>query len=62
MVFDGYGSNNSTKSAEQQRREDKAVSQDMLIDGEMKVVTTQISFFGNESNKSRLIGMIRKEF
>jgi len=62
VVFDGYESKNSTKVAEQLRRASKAVSRDLIFDGETKTVTTQTSFFANRANKSRLIEMVRKQF
>ncbi len=61
VVFDGYGSQSSTKSAEQHRRASKSVSGDIIFDAEMKTMTSQTSFLANGSNKTRLIEMLTDE-
>jgi len=62
VVFDGYGSQASTKSVEQHRRASKLVSRDILFDADMKTMTSQTPFLANGSNKSRLIEMLSDEF
>ncbi|MES9882393.1 MAG: hypothetical protein ABW185_16095, partial [Sedimenticola sp.] len=61
VVFDGYGSQTSTKSAEQRRRASKCVSGDILFNADMNTVTTQESFLANGTNKARLIEMLGEE-
>ena len=60
-MFDGYGSPDSTKQAEQLRRAKKGCSLDILIEDNMKTIVSQDSFLANSSNKSRLMSMLRQE-
>ena len=55
VIFDGYGGPPSTKQGQQNRRMAKASSADIVFTGSMQTTTTQEQFFGNKSNKSRLI-------
>ena len=61
IVFDGYRSQTSTKVAEQQRRETKSISKDILFDMDMKTMTSQAAFLTNNANKARLIDMLSHE-
>lgn len=65
IVFDGYpanAANKNTKSAERLRRSTKQTSADVLFDESMIATFTQASFLANETNKSRLISMLKKRF
>ncbi|KAG1651513.1 Glutamate receptor ionotropic, delta-2 [Nymphon striatum] len=62
VVFDGYESAMSTKSAEQKRRATKSSSRDIMIDESMSTVTTQSEFLSNDANKTKLITMLVKKF
>ena len=58
VVFNGYGSTNSTKVAEQRCRTKIHTSSDIIFDDSMPTSTTQAAFLAN-SNKKRLIQTLR---
>lgn len=62
VVFDGYGSASSTKSAEQQRRAKQNTSPDIVFELEMKTTTSKKAFLGNGRNKDRLIQKLKEKF
>ena len=55
VVFDGYGSENSTKVVEQRRRAQHHMSSDILFDDNTPTTNSQSSFLSNVNNKARLI-------
>ena len=61
VVFDGYGSTSSTKTAEQQRRATQSISADILFECDMKTTTTQKTFLANSKNEARLIDKLTTE-
>lgn len=65
VVFDGYPENaamRSTKSAERLRRSASLSCSDILFDESTPIKVPQAKLLSNESNKRRLITMMRTEF
>jgi hypothetical protein len=62
VVFDGYGSASSTKSAEQLRRAQQQTFVDILFELAMKTTTSKHAFFSNAKNKDRLIKKLMEKF
>ena len=65
IVFDGYPAAemvNSTKTAERLRRSRVHKSLEIVFDESMKVPSSQERFLSNESNKDRLIAMLKTKF
>jgi hypothetical protein len=65
IVFDGYPEDivhRSTKYVERFRRSRKHASVDLLFDETMIPTVSQKKFLGNDTNKIRLIGMLKTKF
>ena len=55
VVFDGYSSGASAKTAEQDRRATKDVVADILFEPDWKLTVKKSSFLNNRKNKDRFI-------
>jgi hypothetical protein len=58
VVFDGYADILNTKAEEHRRRNKKATSPDIIVQGDMTVTHTQSQFLGNSKNKTQLIDLL----
>ena len=57
-IFDGYGSETSTKITEQDRRASKDVAADILFEPDWKLTAKKSSFLNNRNNKDRFIKLL----
>ena len=60
MVFDGYGSEPSTKSMTHQRRSARTWSATVTFQDGMKVTAKKDAFLANRENKKRFIVMLQR--
>lgn len=58
IIFDGYGSRDSTKFAEQERRANVHVSAKIVFTAETRLSSKQRDFLNNHENKSRFIPLL----
>lgn len=61
VVFDGYGTQRSTKVVEQSRRASKVTSAAIAVSPQINTSTTQGEFLGNGANKTSLIKLVSTE-
>ena len=59
VVFDGYGSNNSTKAEERRRRSAGKASKTYIFNLGLSLQTSKETFLSNYRNKERLITFLR---